>query len=98
MSSDMADSLVGLKMHANNNRPISRRQTNTENQLKFVPLELLGAQTHVVSPNPGKVKGWNHKDQDDEVAGDLLLKSVNPAEFDALLLPGGVMNPDQRRM
>ncbi len=61
-------------------------------------LQEAGAQTQVISPSQGKVKGWNHKDWGDEVAVDLVLKSTNPAEFDALLLPGGVMNPDQLRM
>jgi protease I len=61
-------------------------------------LQEAGAETQVVSLNQGKIKGWNHKDWGDEVAVDLALKSANPAEFDALLLPGGVMNPDQLRM
>ena len=61
-------------------------------------LQEAGAETQVVSPKQGKIKGWNHKDWGDEVGVDLALKSANPAEFDALLLPGGVMNPDQLRM
>ena len=61
-------------------------------------LQEAGAETQVVSPNQGKIKGWNHKDWGDEVSVDLALKSANPSEFDALLLPGGVMNPDQLRM
>jgi protease I len=61
-------------------------------------LQEAGAETQVVSLNQGKIKGWNHKDWGDGVAVDLALKSANPAEFDALLLPGGVMNPDQLRM
>jgi protease I len=61
-------------------------------------LQEAGAETKVVSPNQGKIKGWNHKDWGEEVAVDVELKSANPAEFDALLLPGGVMNPDQLRM
>jgi protease I len=61
-------------------------------------LQQAGAQTQLVSPNQGRVKGWNHKDWGEEVNVDVALKSANPAEFDALLLPGGVMNPDQLRM
>ena len=61
-------------------------------------LQEAGAETQVVSPKQGKIKGWNHKDWGDEVSVDLALKSANPSEFDALLLPGGVMNPDQLRM
>jgi protease I len=61
-------------------------------------LDEAGAQTLVVSPMQGKVKGWNHKDWGHEIPVDVLLDSANPDDFDALLLPGGVMNPDQLRM
>lgn len=61
-------------------------------------LDAAGATTQVVSPADKKVKGWNMKDWGDEVTVDVPLKAANPAEFDALLLPGGVMNPDHLRM
>lgn len=61
-------------------------------------LEEAGARTKVVSPTDNKIKGWNHKDWGDEVTVDVPLKSAKPEQFDALLLPGGVMNPDQLRM
>jgi deglycase len=61
-------------------------------------LQEAGAQTQVVSPKDGKIKGWNMKQWGEEVAVDVPLKSADPASFDALLLPGGVMNPDQLRM
>lgn len=61
-------------------------------------LDEAGAQTQVVSPKDGKIKGWNTKDWGKEVQVDIPLKSAKPEEFDALLLPGGVMNPDQLRM
>ena len=61
-------------------------------------LDEAGAKTQVVSPADKKVRGWNHKDWGTEVAVDVPLKSANAEEFDALLLPGGVMNPDQLRM
>lgn len=61
-------------------------------------LEAAGAQTQVVSPEQGSIKGWNHTDWGQEVKVDLALSSANPADFDALLLPGGVMNPDYLRM
>jgi protease I len=57
-----------------------------------------GAITQVVSPAEKKVKGWNHKEWGNEVPVDISLDSANAQEFDALLLPGGVMNPDQLRM
>jgi protease I len=62
-------------------------------------LEEAGAKIQVVSPSEGKkIKGWNHKDWGEEVAVDLPLKSADASKYDALLLPGGVMNPDQLRM
>src|SRR5262245_40160348 len=51
-----------------------------------------------MSPKPGKVKGWNHKEWGDEFPVDLELDQTDAVEFDALLLPGGVMNPDKLRM
>jgi protease I len=61
-------------------------------------LEEAGAKTHVVSPNPRKIKGWDKKDWGEEVSVDVTLESADPAHYDALLLPGGVMNPDHLRM
>ena len=61
-------------------------------------LDEAGATTKVVSPANKKVKGWNHKDWGNEVPVDVPLASAKAEEFDALLLPGGVMNPDQLRM
>jgi protease I len=61
-------------------------------------LDRLGAQTKVVSPQEGEVRGWNLKKWGKSVAVDVPLDSANPSEFDALLLPGGVMNPDKLRM
>src|SRR5437016_2900657 len=61
-------------------------------------LEDAGAQTQVVSPAQGKVKGWNHTEWGDQIPVDVPLKGADPAQFDALLLPGGVMNPDHLRM
>lgn len=61
-------------------------------------LEEAGAKSQVVSPGDKKIKGWNHKDWGEEVPVDVPLKSADPSKYDALLLPGGVMNPDQLRM
>jgi protease I len=61
-------------------------------------LQDAGAETQVVSPADGRVKGWDHKDWGDEVSVDVPLKSAKADDFDALLLPGGVMNPDNLRM
>ena len=61
-------------------------------------LEEAGARTQVVSPQDNKIKGWDKKDWGEEVKVDVPLKSADPSHYDALLLPGGVMNPDQLRM
>lgn len=61
-------------------------------------LEDAGAKTQVVSPAEGKIKGWDKKDWGEEVKVDVPLKSADASKFDALLLPGGVMNPDHLRM
>jgi len=61
-------------------------------------LEAAGAQTSVVSPEQGKVKGWNFTEWGEEVPVDVPLEQANANEFDALLLPGGVMNPDYLRL
>ncbi len=61
-------------------------------------LDEAGAKTVVVSPNEGRVKGWNHTEWGNEIPVDVSLGSAKADDFDALLLPGGVMNPDQLRM
>lgn len=60
-------------------------------------LEAAGARVDVVSPQQGKVKGWQHTDWGQEVTVDVVLDSASPDNYDALLLPGGVMNPDKLR-
>jgi protease I len=61
-------------------------------------LEEAGAHTEVISPNSGKIKGWDHKDWGESVKVDKTLDNVNAEEYDGLLLPGGVINPDHLRM
>ena len=61
-------------------------------------LELAGATTQIISPTKGQVKGWNHSEWGDQFPVDLPLEQARPDDFDALLLPGGVMNPDKLRM
>jgi deglycase len=61
-------------------------------------LEEAGARTQVVSPAGGEIKGWDRKDWGEEVPVDITLDTADPARYDALLLPGGVMSPDQLRM
>ncbi len=60
-------------------------------------LDAAGAQTRIVSPAKGEVQGWKHFDKADKFKVDVPLEQADAAEFDALLLPGGVANPDQLR-
>jgi protease I len=60
-------------------------------------LEAAGATVDVVSPQSGNVKGWKHTDWGQAVGVDRSLDEVKADEYDALLLPGGVMNPDKLR-
>ena len=61
-------------------------------------LEQAGATVHVISPENGKVKAWDHDHWSIEVPVDVTLQNANPEEYDALMIPGGVMNPDKMRM
>jgi protease I len=61
-------------------------------------LQEAGAQTLIVSPKPGKVQGWHHFDHADQFDVEVPLDQARSDDFDALLLPGGVANPDQLRM
>jgi protease I len=61
-------------------------------------LEQAGAKTEVVSPVEGKVKGEKHDKPGRSVKVDVPLSQANPADYDALLLPGGVQNPDKLRI
>jgi protease I len=57
-----------------------------------------GASTVVVSPKTGQIQGYLHEQPVDFVQTDLALEDANPADFDALQLPGGVMNSDKLRL
>jgi len=61
-------------------------------------LDQAGATTLIVSPAKGEVQGWKHFDKADRFKVDVPLADADPSDFDALLLPGGVANPDQLRM
>lgn len=64
------------------------------------PLEALrqaGAQVDVVSPHDGRIQGMRHHDKGDAVPVDRTLDVAKPEEYDALMLPGGVANPDALR-
>jgi protease I len=60
-------------------------------------LDAAGADIRVVSPKDAEVRGWNFTDWGAAVPVDRRLDQVRAEDFDALLLPGGVMNPDRLR-
>ncbi len=88
------DTLKGLK--------VAILVTNGFEQVELIEprkaLDEAGAQTRVVSPKPDRVRGWKFTDWGEEVRVDAPLDQAKPEDFDALLLPGGVMNPDSLRM
>ena len=57
-----------------------------------------GAETRIVSPKDDHVRGWNFTDWGERIPVDLKLDDAKPEDFDALLLPGGVINPDELRI
>lgn len=61
-------------------------------------LDKAGANTSIVSPSSQTVRGWNFKDWGEEFQVDVPLDQAKELDFDALLLPGGVINPDTLRM
>lgn len=61
-------------------------------------LDEQGALTELISINPGVVKAWKHPEWGDVFTVDKTIVDVNASDYDALLLPGGVMNPDSLRM
>jgi protease I len=60
-------------------------------------LEKAGAKLAIVAPKDGEVKGWDETDWGKSFPVDVSLDSANANDYDGLLLPGGVMNPDKLR-
>ena len=61
-------------------------------------LKTAGYTVDVVSPEAGSIRGWKDKDWGDTVEVDVALADADPKDYDALVLPGGVINPDKLRM
>ena len=61
-------------------------------------LQDAGAQAVLVSPQQGEIQGVHHDEKGDKFKVDMQLDQADPEKFDALLLPGGVANPDRLRM
>ncbi|RRA47376.1 type 1 glutamine amidotransferase domain-containing protein [Acidipila sp. EB88] len=61
-------------------------------------LEAAGATTHVLSLKDGEIKGWKFTDWGESVKVDKLVSEASPDDYDMLVLPGGVQNPDKLRV
>ena len=61
-------------------------------------LEQAGATVDVISIKPGEIKGWDFTDWGESVKVDHLVNEVKPSDYDALVLPGGQINPDNLRI
>jgi len=60
-------------------------------------LEAAGVEVHIISTQSGKVKAWDHDHWSIEIPVDKTVSEANPEDYDLLVLPGGVMNPDKLR-
>jgi protease I len=60
-------------------------------------LKQAGAKVSIVSPKPGRIQGMHHADKGDQFPVDVTLHHARADDFDAVLLPGGLMNPDELR-
>ena len=61
-------------------------------------LDAAGAETVLIAPKGGTIKGFDHLDPNDDFDVDVVLKDADPEDYDGLLLPGGVANPDALRL
>ena len=90
----MADKLQGRKAAV--------LATDGFEQVELTPpveaLRAAGATVHVVAPKAGTIQGLLHHDKGQSVPVDRELDRADPDEYDALVLPGGVINPDQLRL
>jgi protease I len=88
---------LGLKGHK-----VAILATDGVEQVELVEprkaLDAAGAVTHLISPKPGTIQAMNHDDKGEELPVDRTLAEAHASEYDALLLPGGVKNPDTLRM
>jgi protease I len=85
-----------------NGRKVAILATDGVEQVELVEprkaLDAAGAVTHLIAPKEGAIQGMNHDEKADMLPVDRVLAQVHASEYDALLLPGGVANPDTLRM
>jgi len=88
--------------HALNGKKVAILVENGFEQVELAEpkraLEEAGAKTQIVSPQHGTVLGWQANNWGDKFPVDVPLDGASAEDYDALLLPGGVMNPDKLRM
>ena len=80
---------------------ISWRRTDFEQSELEVPRDRLtqaGATVHIVSPESGEIRGWDQKDWGRPVKVDVALDSAKAEDYEAIVLPGGQINPDLLRV
>lgn len=90
-----------INMSKLNNKRVAILMTDGFEEIEFTEpkkaLEAAGANVNVIAPKENKVKAWNHTDWGNEYDVDQKLDDANVSDYDALMLPGGVMNPDKLR-
>lgn len=83
------------------NRKIAVLATDGVEQVELTEpvsaLKQASAQVVVIAPKGGQIQGMNHDQKGDKLPVDAELSSIKPESFDALVLPGGVANPDTLR-
>ena len=89
------------KTHQLENRRVAILATDgfEESEL-FEPkkaLENAGAKVNIISIKTGEIKSWHKKNWGKSIHVDAIVEDANPGQYDALMIPGGVMNPDQLR-
>jgi protease I len=87
--------------HKLKDRRVAILATNGFEQSELLdPLKALkdaGAKAEVISPESGRIRGWDHDKWGESVNVDRTIDSADPKSYDALVLPGGLMNPDNLR-
>jgi protease I len=88
--------------HSLHNKKVAILVTNGFEEVELTEpkraLEESGAQTYIVSPETGSVLSWQEKNWGSKFGVDIPLAQAKPEHYDALLLPGGVLNPDKLRI
>ncbi len=91
-----------MKTHDLSSKTIAILATDGFEQVEFTKpkeaVEKAGATVHVISLEEGKIQGFNHADKADTFAVDKTVGSVKAEDYDGLILPGGVHNPDALRV